>query len=110
MELINLTDKIYQTAKAIDVEKKELEQLAKDKAQAERDYRIALSKAIFELKANGYAATLITDLARGGTAELKFARDLNEALFVAKRSSLDASLSQLTAFQSLLKIMKEVSD
>ena len=34
MDLINLTDKIYQTVKMISEEKKELEELAKEKAGA----------------------------------------------------------------------------
>jgi hypothetical protein len=110
MELINITQAIYNTAKAIDQEKKDLEKLAKDKAIAEREYRMALAKAIFALKAQGFPATLISDLARGETAELKFTRDLADNLFVAKRSSIDASLSQLTALQSILRIQKEIAE
>ena len=110
MDLINLTDKIYQTVKMISEEKKELEELAKEKAQAEKDYRIALSKAIFALKADGYAATLISDLARGSVAELKFQRDLADSCFTAKRESLQASLANLTALQSVLRIQREVGE
>ena len=110
MELIKLTEEIYRIAKAIDQEKKELEAMAKDKAAAERDYRMALAKAIFKLKADGYAATLISDLSRGETAELKFTRDLADAVFTAKRESLQASLANLTALQSILRIQREVAE
>ena len=109
-DLINLTQAIYQKAKEIDQEKKDLEKLAKDKAIAEREYRMALAEAIFELKANGYAATLISDLARGSVAELKFQRDLADCCFTAKRESLQASLANLTALQSVLRIQREVGE
>jgi hypothetical protein len=53
---------------------------------------------------------IISDIARGRIAELKFARDCNDAMYSAARECIGASLAQLNAFQSLLRIQKEIGE
>lgn len=64
---------------------RELGPRAKAYAESERAYRVALASKILELKADGYPATLVPDLARGDkeVARLKVARDCAEALYKA---------------------------
>ena len=59
-------------------------------SEAERDYRIALAKKIIELKAEGYAATLILDLCKGDkvVANLKMTRDIESGLMQSAQSAI----------------------
>lgn len=52
-------------------------------AAAERDYKIALAEKILALRAEGYPATLISDLARGDkqVAKLRMDRDVKEVVY-----------------------------
>lgn len=58
-------------------------------AEAERDYRIAKSKAILSLKAKGYPVTLIPDIVKGlsDVAELDLKRHIAEVTY---RANLEA--------------------
>jgi len=73
-----------------------VKQAYRDYALAEKSYRVALAKRIVELRSEGNAATLCTDLARGDehVAELKFrvvaAQGVKEAaVHAAWRNSAD---------------------
>ena len=61
-----------------------------ESAMAERDYRIALSKKILILRDAKIPVTIIGDLARGDeqVAELKFKRDVSEALFESVKQAI----------------------
>jgi hypothetical protein len=63
---------------------------SKEAAQAERDYREALSVKIVQLKAAGEAATNARDLARGDphVAELQYKRNVAEGLRDAAAQSI----------------------
>ena len=82
--------------------------LAKASATAEQQYRAALAHKIMELKLQGLQATLIPDVARGQTADLKFTRDLAEAKYTSGRDSLKAIASQCNALQSILRVQGEI--
>lgn len=58
-------------------------------AQAECDYRIALSKRILEHRADGMPVTIISDVCRGEPeiARLRLERDIAEAVY---KSALEA--------------------
>lgn len=60
----------------------EYKKYQKDYAVKERDYRVALSKRLLELRAEGQAVTHLADIARGmrDIAELRFRRDIAEGL------------------------------
>src|SRR5690554_1277491 len=61
----------------------ELRKRGQAKAEAEKNYRVALQQEILKLRAEGYPATLINDLARGKKeiAELKMQRDIAETMW-----------------------------
>lgn len=58
-------------------------------AQAERDYRVALSKRILEHRADGMPVTIISDVCRGEPeiARLRLERDIAETVY---KSALEA--------------------
>ena len=59
-------------------------------AEFERDYRVALAKKILKLKAEGFAAGLTNDLAKGdeNVAELKMKRDIEQGLMQSAQSAI----------------------
>lgn len=59
------------------------------KAQTERDYRMALSKRLTVLRAEGAAVTHLLDIAKGEPeiAKLRFERDIADSLY---QSALEA--------------------
>jgi hypothetical protein len=85
----------------------ELNRLAKAKAEAERVYRLAIFKTTVELKEQGFAMTIIPDMAKGKCADEMFERDLTDGQFTAVRDSISALQTQSTMLQSILKIQKE---
>lgn len=108
MELTQVTQELQSASNRLSRGSKELFTLAKEFAEAERDYRRALAVEIVKLKSEGQSVTLINDIARGNTAELKFARDLAEFKYQSGRDSLRAIETQVSALQSVLKYQSEV--
>lgn len=62
--------------------------LGRDRADAERCYRMALAKAELEYREKGVPVSIIGDLTRGrdDIAEKRFARDCAEVCFEANRA------------------------
>lgn len=76
---------------------------AKAFAEAERAYRMELAKEIIRLRAEGMQATLISDVARGNVAELKYKRDLAEGLYRSSLESAKALQAELSGLQSIFR-------
>lgn len=108
MELTQITQEIFNASGRLSKGSKELFTLAKDFAEAEKNYRQALGKEIVLLKDEGKPATLIQDIARGNCAELKYQRDVAEFRYQSGRDSLRAIEVQVSALQSVLKYQGEV--
>lgn len=81
---------------------------AKAKADTERIYRMLLAQEIIRLKAEGYQAALIPDLARGGLEQEKFKRDLADGHFKATIESMQAIKVQISALQSIIKYQADI--
>src|SRR5690625_6953877 len=77
MELIKVVDHLNQSTSRLSKATKEVFKLAKDRAETEREYRLALSQEMFWLRDEGLPATMIPDLARGNISKLKYDRDLD---------------------------------
>ena len=84
-------------------------QLAEDRAQAEKDYKMAVREQILKHKADGQPATLIPKLVEGhkSVAELKFAMDVKEALVKANLEAARSTVTQLDAIRSMLSWQKQ---
>lgn len=108
MELSQIAKEIYESGKRLENGSKQLFSLAKEMAETEAEYRKALAVEIMKLKTEKMPVTIINDLARGNTSDLKFKRDLAEARYKSARDSLEAIQSQMNGLQSILKIQTEV--
>lgn len=108
LEVSTIAKEIYESGKRLENGSKQLFTLAKEMAETEQEYRKALGLEIVKLKTEGMQATLIPDVARGRTSELKFKRDLAEARYKSARDSIEAISQQMNGLQSLLKIYQEV--
>lgn len=103
MELIKISQQIMETAHRLQNASKAVFTIGQDKADAEKEYRIALMQEILILKEAKMPATLISDVARGKVADQLFNRDSSEVQFKAALASMDALKSSLSAYQSVLK-------
>jgi|SRR5690606_17611183 len=108
MELIKITQEMYEISQRLNKATNEIYKLAKKRAVTEREYRLELAKEIVRLRAEGLPATLVSDLARGNVADLKFERDLAEGQYKAAVEALEALKSQLSALQTVSKYQTEV--
>ncbi len=108
MELTNITNELMDSSNRLKSAGQQLFTLAREKAEAERTYRMALHQAIMQLRDQGERATLIPDMARGMTADQKYERDLAETRFTAGRETVDAIKTQVSALQTILKYQEEV--
>lgn len=110
VEPIEVAEALYKTSKRLDKGADIITSKAKEFAQSEKDYRIALAKEITKLKISGMPVTLINDLARGNeeVASLKFNRDLGENTFKASRDMLNALAVEVSALQSILKVQERI--
>lgn len=108
MDIVTINKEIYDSGKRLSEGSKQLFSLAKKMAETERDYRRALREEIVILRAEKVQATLIPDIARGNTSELKFNRDLAEARYKSARDSLEAIQAQMNGLQSILKYQVDV--
>jgi hypothetical protein len=103
MDIVTINKEIYESGKRLEEGSKKLFGLAKEMAESEREYRKALGIEMLSLRADKVQATLIPDIARGNTSELKFKRDLAEARYKSARDSLEAIKAQANGLQSILK-------
>jgi hypothetical protein len=81
-------------------------------AQAEQEYKIALSKRTLELKQCGYPVTVIQDITRGDkeVAGLRFARDVERESTKALYERINALKFQLRIIQDDIKLEWQRSD
>jgi hypothetical protein len=108
MEVTQINSELIECIKNLRDSSNKIFKLAQEKAEAERDYRKALSVRIMELKDMKLPATLIPDLARGDTSDLKFQRDLAEARYNSARDYIEAQQTAISAYQSILRYQEEV--
>jgi len=108
LELAQISKELYDSVQSLGRGRKILFDYAKKLAQAEKDYRQALSKEIMKLKGEGIQVSIISDLARGNTASQRYDRDLAETMWKAAIKNLEALQSEQTALQSILKWQNEV--
>ena len=108
MELQKLTKAIWDTSRRIEDGVNTLAKKAKEYAEAEKEYRLALGKEILILREQGIQATLIPDIARGNTAELKFKRDLAEVTYKTCKEMLQGLQAELSGYQSILRIQQDI--
>lgn len=89
MDGLSLYQELQNKISLLDMAVKELRSRGAAYAQAERDYKVALAKAILDERAKGTPVTIIGDICRGKSdiAQLRFERDCAEVVY---RSALEA--------------------
>ncbi|WP_010276520.1 hypothetical protein [Paenibacillus senegalensis] len=107
MDLVNITQEMYETSQRLDQASRVIHKMARVKAETERVYRMKLAQEMMTLKAEGMSVTLIADIARGNVSDLKFERDLAEGQYKAAIESMEAIKSRLSALQSILRYQEE---
>src|SRR5690625_6027139 len=100
MEVIQVAQQLNKTTKRLSKSTKEVFKMAKERAETEREYRQALMQEIVKLRNEGYPATLIADVARGRTADLKFKRDLSMEMHRSALASIERSEEHTSELQS----------
>src|SRR5690625_7700617 len=102
MEVIQVAQQLNKTTKRLSKSTKEVFKMAKERAETEREYRQALMQEIVRLRNEGYPATLIADVARGRTADLKFKRDLSMEMHRSDLASIEDLQVEVRRLQSSL--------
>lgn len=86
----------------------EYAELAEKRAQAERDYSVALAAKITQMRIDGNSVTLVKDLARGNkaVADLKMKLDIADGVLKACKGSIDNLRSSIDTYRSILSFQK----
>ncbi|ACQ54442.1 hypothetical protein FDF29_11940 [Clostridium botulinum] len=108
MELQKLTKAIWDTSRRIEDGVNTLAKKAKEYAEAEKEYRLALGKEILILRDQKVQTTLIPDVARSNVAELKFKRDIAEVTYKTCKEMLQGLQAELSGYQSILRIQQDI--
>ena len=104
MELAGLEKELLEKNKWLFVKLKEQRELIVNAGSSERNYRIALSKKMLELRTEGMQVTILSDIARGDKiiAELKLNRDIDKGVALACKNGIDAIQSSMSSLQTLI--------
>lgn len=108
MELTPTVTMLHEATRRISKSSKEIFELARTKAETERRYRTALAQEMLKLRSEGMPATLISDVARGTVADLKFERDTALELHRAALAAMEALKAEINALQSIAKYQSDV--
>lgn len=87
----DLWNELQQKIRELDICVKELRRTGGAWAQAERDYKVELSKQVMKLKSEGMAATLISLVCYGlpNIAKLRFERDMALVTYKANQEAIN---------------------
>jgi hypothetical protein len=109
IELSAIIHEMREVRMRLNTASKEIFTLARNRAEAERKYKVALRAEIIRLKGEGYAATLINDLAKGEEtiAQLRFERDLAKELYVSGLESMKQTRTEASLLQTISKYQDE---
>lgn len=110
MELQSVIEQMQQTAQKLRIATSEIFTLVREKAEAERNYRIELAKEIARLRFEKTPATLVGDLARGNEsiANLKFKRDIAADRHKSGIEVIRGLQSELSALQTISKYQSDI--
>lgn len=83
---------------------RELKPRGAKKAQAEHDYRLALSKRLTVLRAEGNPVTHLADIAKGEPeiAKLRMERDIADSLYESAQESINVQKLKIRILESQL--------
>ena len=93
----DLINEIGQKSRLLDAAIRELGVRGRAYAQAERDYRVAMSRKILEERDKGTPVTIISDICRGTPeiAKLRFERDRAEVVYKSTMEAINGYKLQI---------------
>ena len=93
----DLISEIGHRSKLLDAAIRELGTRGRAYAQAEHDYRVALSKKVLAERDKGTPVTIISDVCRGDReiAKLRFERDVAETVYDAAKEAINGYKLQI---------------
>ena len=93
----DLINEIGQKSRLLDAAIRELGVRGRAYAQAERDYRVAMSRKILEERDKGTPVTIISDICRGTPeiAKLRFERDCAEVVYKSTMEAINGYKLQI---------------
>ena len=109
VDTVQLIDELKEMNKRLNDSYKEMYKQATLYSHAERNYRIAQQQKILQLKAEGQAATLILELAKGDehVAEMRFERDLAKGRYDTAKQAIQSMQTMASVYQSILRVQNE---
>ena len=103
-ELLKIADEIRMKVKLLEKGRSELQEKARNKANAIGNYDKVLAIAIIKHKDTGkYPATLIEKIAKGDCYKERAAAELAEAEYKLTITKMNAIQAELNGFQSIYK-------
>lgn len=101
---MELWQEILDEQRLLDRTVRELKPRGKARAQAEHDYRVALSKRLLILRAEGNAVTHLADIAKGEPeiAELRLQRDIADSLYQSALESINVQKLKIRILEGQL--------
>jgi hypothetical protein len=110
MELQKITKEMYETKQRLNTAASKIFTLAKERAETEKAYKIALRQEILRLKEEKLPATLILDLAKGcdHVAELRFKRDIAKTMYDSGRDSMKATEIEGSLLQTIVRYQSDI--
>lgn len=101
---MELWDEIKTDLALLDRAVRELKPRGKAKAEKEHAYRLALSKRLTVLRAEGNPVTHLADIARGEPeiARLRMERDIAESLYESAQESINVQKLKIRILESQL--------
>ena len=95
---------IEEELKLLDAAVKALKPRGQKKAQAEHDYRVALSKRLLELRAAGQPVTHLLEIAKGEPeiAQLRLERDIAESLYESAQEAINVQKLKIRVLENQL--------
>lgn len=98
----DLIQEIGAKSAMLDAAIKQLGIRGKNYAQAEHDYRVALSKKFLEYRADGMPVTIISDICRGlpDIAKLRLERDIALTVYESAKEAINGYKLQIKILDS----------
>ena len=97
METYDLYQELQNKQKQLDISIKKLRESGTNYAQAERDYKVKLREECLKLRDDGMAIGMIDKTCYGipSVAELRFQRDVAEAVYKANQEAINSLKLQM---------------
>ena len=104
MEVARIISGMTQKNQELSIKVDELESLGEQRAQAERNYKVAYATKLMLLRTDGIQMALINDVAKGdrNVSKLKFEWDLKDAMFRACLERIKSIDKAIETYRSIL--------